>query len=136
MFGKWWHILISAFIGLFLFGCNLGGGMNRQMDAAGNVAQILADKIQEEGVLDKWLANVDGHLQDPGVESYVSITIAGGVHAKGVNGNVTAQGGGDSTKLPTGTLGTLIDLIKDPRTPEAERQKYIELLLWNRHPTG
>lgn len=115
-------------------GCKgLPGGRLEQ--AMAESAETLNKKIQDEGVLKDFMLDADGHVQDPGLESYVQVTMAAGVHMKGVNGNIVARGHGDSTRLPSGMREVLIKQLEGPLSPEA-RAAILEILGWNRTPAG
>ena len=104
--------------------------------ALGQAAEQIAVKIQDEGVLDKFLLDADGHVQDPGLESYVQVTIAAGVHAKGINGNIVARASGDSTRLPAGVREAMLKELDNPNTSDARKDAIYVLLGWNRTPGG
>lgn len=114
-------------------GCQLPGS---KLEAAlAQSAETLAKKIQDEGVLQAWMLDADGHVQDPGLESYVSATFAAGVRAKGVNGNIVARGNGDSTRLPAGVRESLIKQLDGPIS-DLQREAIMIMLGWNRTPAG
>lgn len=116
-------------------GCSMAGGANKQMDSVGKLGEMLVEKVNDEGVLDKWVAAMDGHFQDPGVEAYASVTVATGVHAKGVNGNISGNGGGDSTRLPKDVREELVKELAMPIS-DTRRQATLTILGWNRTAVG
>jgi hypothetical protein len=114
-------------------GCSLTGG-NKIMDAMAASAETLNKKIQDEGVLKEWMVGASGHVQNPGVESYVEVRMTGGVRAIGVDGNVEARGSGDATRLPAGVRDELIKELGGPIS-DARRDAIMVILGWNRTPT-
>jgi len=130
-----WKIFIGLVLGWLLIlgaGCQMPG--QRLENAMADSAQTLARKIQDEGVLQDWMMDADGHVQDPGLESYVSATFASGVRARGINGNIIARGHGDSTRLPAGTRETLLRQLDGPISDE-QRTAILTILGWNRAAT-
>ena len=104
------------------------------MSAVGELGKVVAAKIADEGTLQSFTSNLDGHVQDPGIESYVEIRAAAGVRAVGANGNITAAAHGDSTRLPAGMRDALIEQLKQPISDE-QRAAILEILGWNRTQT-
>lgn len=132
-----WKWLIGLFIGwlvLFNVGCQLPGSkLEAAMSEAG---QKIAQKIEDEGLLKDWLVNGDLHVNNPGLESYVAVTVAAGVRAVGVNGNIVAAVNGDATRLPADMRASLIKQLDGPIS-DAQRTAILEILGWNRtNPTG
>lgn len=110
-------------------GCKaLGNGLPNEL------SQVVTDAskmVADQGVLDNFKTNVDGHVQDPGVESYVSITCAAGRRLKGVNGNVNFDTQGGATHLPADVRAALIAQLDGPISDE-QRQGILTTLGWNR----
>jgi hypothetical protein len=131
-------VVALSIMGLFsimLPGCKgmlPGSGLEQSL---ANSAETLNKKIQDEGILNEFMLDIDGHVQDPGLESYVSATFAAGVRMKGVNGNVVARGHGDSTRLPPGMRDVLIKQLDGPVSDE-QRAAILIMLGWNRTPEG
>lgn len=92
---------------------------------------MVTEKIADQGMLDKWLANATSNIQDPGLESYVQVTTAAGVRIVGMNGRFDMNAGGDSTRLPPGVRAELIDQLGMPISDD-QREAILRLLGWNR----
>lgn len=122
------------FLWLSLTGCSSMQAGNRMMDAMAQAATTLSEKIRDEGVLQQWMIDADGNVQNPGVESYVTLTLAGGVHATGINGSIVARGSGDSTRLPSGVREELVKQLSGPIS-DAQRTAILTILGWNRTTT-
>ena len=112
------------------------GERQRLERALGQAAEQLNQKIADEGVLDKFLLDADGHVQDPGLESYIQVTIGAGVRAKGINGNIVAQASGDSTRLPAGVREAMLKELDSPNTSNDRKNATYILLGWNRTAPG
>jgi len=119
---------------LFLSGC-LSKSVSSMTDPMGKLANTLAEKIADEGVLKEWMINADAKLDHPGAVAFVRIETAAGVRLEGVNGTIVGKGGGDSTRLPAGTREALITQLSMPIS-DAQRTAILELLGWNRTPEG
>lgn len=126
-------VALLAVNGCLTGGCKLPG--SRLEMALADAADQLGKKVADEGVLEKFLLDADGHVQDPGLESYVQVTMAAGVRAKGINGNIVARASGDSTRLPAGMRETLVKQLDGPLSDE-QRAAILQILGWNRTPPG
>ena len=124
-------LILSWFLLSSLLGCQLPGSQLEKSLA--QAAEQLNQKISKEGVLQDWMVNADGHVQDPGLETYVTIKIAAGVHAVGVNGNIVARGKGDASRISGEFRDELLRELTEPNLPDARRTAIFEILGWNRH---
>lgn len=70
----------------------------------GAAVKAVVDKFAEQGTIDRLVANVDGHVQNPGMEGYVNVRTSVGVRVVGANGNVdintTGSGPMDPNMIP------------------------------------
>lgn len=132
-----WTAAIAVILAV-LFGA-LGGCGPGSLPAAMpkefyQVVDKLAIMVEDQGVLDEFTSNIDGHVQDPGLETSVSVTVSGAVRLVGVNGNVTLTAFGTGTQLPSGVRAALIKELDGPIS-DARRTAIYELLGWNRVPS-
>lgn len=97
----------------------------------GRVAAVIAQKVADEGILEKFTSNMDGHVQDPGLESYFTVTTAAGVRMRGFNGNIDLMTSGTATNLPSGVRESLIEQLDGPISDE-QRENILAILGWNR----
>lgn len=118
-----------------IFGCSSMLPGARLEQALGQAAEKLSEKIADEGVLNDWLIDADGHVQDPGLATGVCVDIRTYVRAIGINGNLTSKASGDSTRLPAGLRDELIKQLSLPLTQE-QRDGILQILGWNRTPAG
>ena len=98
------------------------------------LSQLIArtgEMISDQGVLDTFKTDLDGHVQDPGVETYVEIRVAAGGRLVGVNGNLDVNAGGGATHLPSGLRESLIGQLDGPIGDE-QRLAILSILGWNR----
>ena len=109
-------------------GCVSPNGFPKEMSYALTKA---VDKVADQGMLDTWKTNLRGHINDPGVESYATVTIAAGVRLTGVDGDMNFDSGGGATKLPPGVREELIKQLDGPLSDE-QRANILGLLGWNR----
>jgi len=94
------------------------------------IVSAAVDKFTEQGVMDKWIANVDGAVQNPGVAVATVIEIRGEAHLIGVNGEVSLNQEGHGTQFSPQTLGALVDELKNPALSWEEKQYIWNLLQW------
>jgi hypothetical protein len=114
-----------------LSGCSMLGNKNMFPDELTQLVQVTAEQIADQGVIDQFATDIKGNVQDPGVESYVSIKLAAGVRMVGVNGDIDVTTGGTGTVLPAGTRETLIKQLDGPLSDD-QRTAILEILGWNR----
>ena len=117
-------MLLSAFTGA----CT---GINAFPRELTNVADGMVQMVADQGVLDAFQSNLEGNIQDPGVESYVKVTFATGVNLTGLNGEMDLVTGGAGTQLPKGLRDSLIEQLNGPISDE-QRTAILEILGWNR----
>ncbi len=110
------------------FGCNLPTGLPKEF---AQVADTMAGLVRDQGVLDKFTSNIDGNIQNPGLETYVSIRTTAGVRIVGVNGEVDLAVDGTGTQLPRGVRESLIVMLGQPISDE-QRKSILAILGWNR----
>ena len=124
----------NVLVGLVLFalcGCNLPTGLPKEF---AQVADVMAGLVRDQGVLDNFTSNIDGNIQNPGLETYVSIRTTAGVRIVGVNGEVDLGVEGTGTQLPRGVRDSLITMLGQPIGDE-QRAAILEILGWNRTGT-
>lgn len=114
-----------------LAGCSMLGNKNMFPDELTALVKVTAQQIADQGVIDQFTTDIKGNVQDPGVESYVSIKLAAGVRMVGVNGDIDVSTGGSGTVLPAGTREVLIKQLDGPLSDE-QRAAILEILGWNR----
>ncbi|MCG8406738.1 MAG: hypothetical protein MI923_16200 [Phycisphaerales bacterium] len=117
-------------------GC-IDSSINKIVGQMGGAAEMAISKVADQGILDDWVVDGYGNIQDPGVEGYVTLTVAAGAKMRGINGRLEAGAGGRGTQLPKGMREAALKGISelDGRTdPEANalRERYLDLLGWNR----
>ena len=90
---------VSWMAGLLLVmvvsGCNLPTGLPKEF---AQVADKLVSMVEDQGGLDDFTSNIDGHIQNPGLETYVAVKTTLGVRIVGVNGEVDLQAAGTGTQ--------------------------------------
>ena len=66
------------------------------------IAQMIADKVDEQGLLEEWSSNLDANVQNPGVGAGVDIRIMGFVRLIRTNGEIdmSTEGTGASKLAP------------------------------------
>lgn len=106
------------------------------MDPVSHMVEAGADKIDKQGMLDKWLARARANGHDPSVELFTRIEVVHGARIGGVNVQLEAEAGGDSTRLPDDFVLGLYAVYNDPRTTPEERARIEAVLLWNRTAAG
>ena len=109
-------------------GCQAPKGFPEE---AGRAAQVMAEMVRDQGVMDKFTSNLDANVQDPGLESYVKVTTAAGVRLVGVNGEIDLLTQGTGTQLPQGVRDSLVQQLDAPISDE-QRQYILGVLGWNR----
>lgn len=114
-------------------GClSMSKSVTGMMDPMGNLTQVLADKIQSEGMLDKWLLNADAHFNNPRVVAGIVFEVKTIVGVEGTSGNVIAEGAGDSVRLDPAVVDALVEEMKNPNTSNERRNAIMMILGWNR----
>ena len=134
LFGGLLAAILAAILTFFGIGCvpsSLPAAMPAEFYG---VVDKIAVMVEEQGVLDEFVSDIDGHVQDPGLETYVQVTVAGGVRLVGVNGNVVLEAFGTGTQLPSGVRAELIKQLSGPLSDE-HRTALLEILGWNRVPS-
>jgi hypothetical protein len=86
-------------------------------------------------VLREWATSVDGHVIDPGLETFARVELTTGIRMAGVTGSVNATANGDATRLPAGMRESLINQLDGPIS-DAQRTAILTILGWNRTPAG
>jgi hypothetical protein len=132
-----WTAAIVAILAV-LFGA-LGGCGPSSLPAAMpaefyGVVDKIAVMVEDQGVLDEFVSDVDGHVQNPGIATYVTVTVEGGVRLVGVNGNVVLETFGTGSQLPSGVRAELIKQLSGPLSDE-RRAAILAILGWNRVPS-
>lgn len=113
--------MVPAMLGLaMLFGCSAFPADQ------GKIIQVMLEHVTDQGILEKWSANVDGDVWEPGMSGQVCITTS--VFMKGVRGHVDLGTQGGVTGLALGLREELLRQFADPRTPQDVRDKIIVLL--------
>lgn len=123
-------ILLSWFFLSNLVGCQLPGSALEK--ALADAGQQLSKKIADEGILEKFMVDADGHVQDPGLETAVTIKIGASVRAIGINGNIIARGSGTASKISVEFRDELIRELSEPNLPIERRNAIMVILEWNR----
>ena len=125
----WWAML---FLGIFLLFGSVGCA---PMDAGSlaplmkQTADILADKIEKEGVLDKFVTSIEGDLHDPGIVIETGLILRSTIYLKGTHGEVELSGEGHGTQLSESTRTALEAELGNPQLTIVEKQKIIEFLV-------
>ena len=114
-----------------LIGCAGCTGINAFPRELTQVAEGMTKMVQDQGVLDRFESGLAGNLQNPGLESYVRVTFATGVHLVGMNGEVDLTTAGAGTMLPAGLREALIAQLDAPISDE-QRAAILAILGWNR----
>jgi len=134
---KSWLIAVAVVVGLVAVGCSsMSKTMTNMTDPIGNLTQVLADKVADQGMLDKWNASADAHLNNPRAVAGVAVEVKTFYGLEGIDGDVGGQGGGDSTRLPDGVRAALLKEMDDPATTPERREELMVLMGWNRTPAG
>ncbi len=97
----------------------------------GQVVETLAQKMLDETVMDDFLARLDGHLQNPGLELFINNRLSIGGRFVGTNGNLVVDTSGTGTMLPAGVREALIQQLDGPLSDE-QRAVILAILGWNR----
>ena len=110
--------------------CGCLQGLGAFPGELGAVVQGMTAIVKDQGVLDKFASNVQGNIQNPGMESYIRVTTAAGVRLIGVNGELDLTTEGTGTQLPAGVREALIDSLKN--ASDEQRAAIFTALGWNR----
>lgn len=127
----WFGILLVMAEGCLVTGCRSPNALPREY-AAG--LMMVTAKVADQGVLDDWTSDAMANLQNPGLETYVTTTVAAGVRIVGMNGRFDLGAGGDGTQLPPGMREELMDQLGQPIS-DAQREAILTILGWNRTTT-
>ena len=123
---------------MWLWALALSGGclgLNAFPRELTQIAQGMAEMVRDQGVLDEFKSNVDGNVQDPGLETAIAVIFKSHVRLIGVNGEIDLATEGTGTKLPAGVREELLRQLAGPISDE-QRQAILTLLGWNRAQTG
>ena len=129
-----WMIALVMAGGCLGTGC-ISKSITGMTDPMGKLADTLANKISDEGVLKEWMAQAGANFNNPKAVAFVRVEVASGIGMEGVDGSIEAKGGGDSTRLPAGVRDELIQQLNGPLS-DAQRAAILEILGWNRTPAG
>ncbi len=122
---------IAVFLGcvtLWHTGCSLPTGFSKEFS---QVAMNTAAMMKDQGVMDQFTSNIRGHVNDAGIESYVTVTTAAGTRLVGMDGDIMLNTSGTGTQLPHGAREALIAQLGQPIS-DAQRDSILTLLGWNR----
>lgn len=132
-------LLWGAVLALALNGCLVTGCVTKSItgmtDPMGNIANTLASKIADEGVLKDWMASANANFNNPKAVAFVRVEVASGIGMEGVDGSIAGEGSGDSTRLPAGLREQLIAQLNGPLSDQ-QRAAILTMLGWNRTPEG
>ncbi len=117
---------------LFVSGCGAPMGFPKEL---GDAVQVITEMVRDQGLLDQFTSSIDGHVNDPGIEVFVDITVASGVRMIGVDGNVSLDASGIGTQLPTEVRSHLIRKLDEPNLSDEQRAAILDLLGWNVPPS-
>lgn len=127
MFANWIWPIVLVFLMFFNGGCLSGlSGFPSEM---GQAANVLAEMVRDQGVMDKFLGQLEGNIYDPGIETYVKVS--SGIHLVGTQGSIDLTTEGTGTQLPTGVKQALIDQLSGPLSDD-QRVAILTILGWNR----
>lgn len=116
--------LLVGFGGCFNGGCS---GMNAFPRELSNVAGIVGNMVADQGLMEEFTGNIRGHVNEPGLQSYVSLTVAAGVKMTGVDGDIGLEAQGVGTQLPKDVREALIQTMMGP-VSDADRAAIMQLL--------
>lgn len=94
-----------------------------------DVSKLLAQKLSDEGLLERWLASINGNIDDPTLVIRTGLILETTIGMDGVNARIDMEGGGDSTRLPSGFRNQLFESLKalDPSNPN-EVEAYNQIM--------
>lgn len=120
------------------FGCGPPMGLPKEFGAA---AGVLTGMVADQGLLDEFIGNIRGHVNEPGMAVFATIEFTSGVKIVGVDGDVSLQGSGVGTQLPAALRESLIARLDQPNLTEDQRAAILDLLGWRvppslRNPNG
>lgn len=134
---SWMIAVVVMAGGCLLSGCSsMSKSLTNMTDPIGNVSQVLAEKIADQGMLDQWKASADAHMNNPRAVAGVSVEVKTFYGLEGIDGDVGGAGGGDSTRLPDGVREALLKELDNPATTPERREAILTLLGWNRTASG
>ncbi len=122
------RVFVSLVVLGFATGCNLPTGLPKEF---AEVADAMTAMVTDQGVLNQFTSGIDGHIQNPGLETYLSVRTTAGVRIVGVNGEVDLQAEGGGTQLPKGAREALIAQLSGTLSDD-QRAAILTILGWNR----
>ncbi len=123
------QLLGMATLGGWLAGCSGIAGFPSEFS---QMAQMVTNKVADQGVLSEWASNMNAHVNDPGVESGVVIRIAGYARIIGTDGEVRLDTEGGGTQLAPGEREALIGMLEWAGISAEERTAIMRRLGWHR----
>ncbi len=118
---------------LFLVsGCAAPMGLPKEFGAA---ATVLTAMVADQGLLDDFIGNIRGHVNEPGMAVFTTIEVTSGVKIVGVDGDVNLQASGVGTQLPAALRESLIARLDQPNLTDAQRAAILDMLGWRVPPS-
>jgi hypothetical protein len=106
--------------------------LNKIPNTSTEAFKPLVQMVADQGVLKDFMAAALANYQDPNIAITHTTIEKWGVGFDGINGRVDFSTKGVGTELPAALRQELIDELKDPRLPDAQRQAILDILGWNR----
>lgn len=131
-FGGWLGLLATllASLGTLLSGGCVANDLTPKAfpQELGLAANALVVSMTDQAAWDEMLGKVDGHVSDPGVETYIEIRASCGVRLRGVDGSVAIAGTGHGTGPMTDQARAVFLEQYESATSKAQRDYWLKLL--------